>query len=496
MLSKEMRKNKLILNSLLSPLVQFFTIASGIILPKLIIQYYGSEVNGLLASITQFLSFITFFEMGIGVVIQTSLYGPIYEGDNDKVSKIMVSAKHFFNKLLYILLVYVILLTFFLPNLINTTLDKSTIVFLIFVMSIDIFAQYYFGIINQLLIFASQNNYIYYIVQIFTVFLNLLVSVILIKLNFSILFVKLFTSLVYLIRPILLKVYVSKRFNINYSLQPAKNEISQKWNGFAQHLAYTIMSSTDIILLTLISSLENVSIYNTYNLVVNGIKLLINSISAPIQAKFGELIAKNDIKVLSNNFRKINFIISNLVSVIFSVSNIMIDDFVYLYTRNITAQNYVNPMFSFILVLSQMIFCLRLPYNSLVFAYGHYRQTQTSAITESLINIFISLLLVFKFNILGVAIGTLFAVFYRYLYINYYLYKRILNFNIGYYVKNILIPFSTFFSIYLLNMLCDFNVSNINSWIVKGIVSVIVAVFIDLIFNLIFNKKELFNLLK
>ena len=68
-------KNKLKWNSISAILLQVVTAVSGIILPRIIITNYGSGVNGLIASITQFLSYIALLETGIGGVIQTACAG-------------------------------------------------------------------------------------------------------------------------------------------------------------------------------------------------------------------------------------------------------------------------------------------------------------------------------------------------------------------------------------------------------------------------------------
>ena len=69
-----------------------------------------------------------------------------------------------------------------------------------------------------------------------------------------------------------------------------------------------------------------------------------------------------------------------------------------------------------------MSYCLRLPYNAMVFAAGHYKQTQLSAIIEAVINIVVSVVLVSKWGLVGVAIGTFAAMTYRTLYLVLYLY--------------------------------------------------------------------------
>ena len=64
-----MRRKKLLFNTGTALLSQLVTLISGFILPRLIIGQYGSEVNGLVSSITQFLAFFSMMEMGVGAVV-------------------------------------------------------------------------------------------------------------------------------------------------------------------------------------------------------------------------------------------------------------------------------------------------------------------------------------------------------------------------------------------------------------------------------------------
>ena len=57
-----MRSKKALKNIISSLLLQLITIICGLILPRAIIGEYGSNVNGLISSITQFLTYITLLE--------------------------------------------------------------------------------------------------------------------------------------------------------------------------------------------------------------------------------------------------------------------------------------------------------------------------------------------------------------------------------------------------------------------------------------------------
>ena len=72
-----MRSKKAIKNIVSSLALQIITLICGFAIPKLIMQNYGSEVNGLIASITQFLTYITLADAGLGQVLKAILYKPI-----------------------------------------------------------------------------------------------------------------------------------------------------------------------------------------------------------------------------------------------------------------------------------------------------------------------------------------------------------------------------------------------------------------------------------
>ena len=59
--------------------LQFVTILSGFIIPRQVLVTFGSNVNGLVNSITQFLNYISLIEGGIGSVLMTALYSPLNE---------------------------------------------------------------------------------------------------------------------------------------------------------------------------------------------------------------------------------------------------------------------------------------------------------------------------------------------------------------------------------------------------------------------------------
>lgn len=434
-----MKRRRLAKNTIASVTFQITTIICGFILPQAVLKQYGTEINGLVNSITQFLSAISFLEMGVGAVIQSSLYKPLAEKDKVKIEQIVSSGNRFFRTLAHLLLVYVCVLIAFYPRLANQQFGWSYTAALIAAMSVSSFAQYYFGILDRLLLTADQRGYIQFNAQTISVIFNTIFCVLLIYKDVPIYVVKITTAIIYLLRQLYIHRYVKKHYALNYHATYEKEPIQQKWNGLAQHIAAVILDGTDTIVLTLFSSLTDVSIYSVYNLVVMGVKQLFLSLTNGVQAVLGELWAKKRLNELREMFGWVEWGIHAGTVFVFGCTGTLIVPFVEVYTKGVTDANYNCPLFALLITLANACHCLRLPYNIMILAGGHYKQTQNIYITAAAINIGVSVLAVKQFGLVGVAVGTLVAMLYQTVCMVFYSYKNFIDFRILSFVKQILV---------------------------------------------------------
>lgn len=483
-----MKMSKLAKNTYSSLMLQVITIICGFILPRFILSFYGSSVNGLVNSITQFLSIIAFLDLGVGAVFQSSLYKPLIENDINSISKIYISGQRFFLRLAKILLVYVVVLIFALP-FINKEFSFAYMATLILAMSISSFAQYYFGMVNGLLLTADQRGYIQYNVQIITLVLNTVACIVLIKLGASIHIVKLVTSIIYLARPLVLKIYVDKHFQIDRSIKYDAEPIKQKWNGLAQHVAFVILDSTDTIVLTLFSSLSNVSIYSVYFLVISGLKQLFVVTTNGIQALIGQLYAQNVRERLMEVFGWTEWVIHTLTTFIFGCTNMLIIPFVLIYTKGITDANYNQPLFSALLTLAYAFYCLRMPYHIAIKAGVHYKQTQKCYLSAAVINIVISIGFVKQFGLIGVAIGTLIAMVYQTFWMAWYNSKNIICWPFKKFIKQIAVDIISSLIGELLTFRISIKSLSITNWLLMSIKVSFIWLVVLIVINLLFYRE-------
>lgn len=488
-----MRKKKLYLNTFSSLLNQIIALLCGFILPRCILSAYGSEVNGVVSSITQFLGFVSLLDLGVGAVVQSAYYKPLAENDDRLISLLFNSSKNFFKIVAGILIAYICVLCIVFPHFVHTNYSSIYIITLIIIISISSFAQYYFAVPHQLLLNADQHYYVQSNMQIITLVLNTVISVIFIKLGCSIHVVKLASSVIFIIRPFVLSRYVRANYNIDYKLKDKSFRIDQKWNGLAQHCATVVMNNTDVMILSVFSTMANVSIYSIYYLVVNGLKLLINALSNGFSSLFGDIYANKERDLLNETFHLFEWIIHNIVIYVFSISGLLIVSFVMNYTRGIVDAQYYQPLFADFMCISQGIYCIRIPYNTMICAAGHYRQTQKSAIVEMTLNIVISVVLVYKFGLIGVTLGTMVAMTYRTAYFVNYLHRNILFINLSRIIKQLVVDSIQIALIIIFNIVVCRGIdsdSGFSQWLVHAIIISLFSIIVLILTNIIFYKEN------
>lgn len=467
------QRQKLHLTSGFAFFLQIFTIIYGFVLPRLFLEYYGSAVNGLVSSIAQFLGFIALAECGVGAVVQSALYKPLAQKDSMGLSRIVVSAEHFFRNIAKLLVVYTVVLTIVFPNIISGNFEFIYTASLILIISISFFAQYYFGITYRLLLTSDQFGFVPIIVQIVALSMNLAASIFLMKLGCSVHVVKLASSLVFLLQPLAVSYIAHRWYRINRDCIYDKTAIPQKWNGLSQHVSSVVLQSSGVFILTVLSTLENVSVYAIYYLVVGGVRSLTMSVTNGMQAFLGNIFAKGDLLTFREKFESFEWRLHFVVSVVFAVTAVLIVPFVGVYTKGITDVNYMEPVFGITLTAAWGMYCVRLPYNIVVLAVGHYKQTQSSAIIEVILNVVTAVILVLKFGLVGAAFGTLIAMIYRTCYLAWYISKYVINRSLWPFIKHlcvdaIAVVFFLVVTTHLLGSIGEMNVSSYLEWMTEA----------------------------
>lgn len=175
-------KNKVTLLNMVSGLVlQIFTIISGFIIPRIILEYFGSEVNGLVSSLNQFLGYISLLEGGITGVIVANLYKPLVDNDMKMLSSTLVTAKKFYNKIGVFFIVYSLVIAVTYPIVFNANFSYVYIFSMTMILSVNLWIQYMFSLTIKTLLDADKKSYVVSFSQTLIVILNIILAIISIK---------------------------------------------------------------------------------------------------------------------------------------------------------------------------------------------------------------------------------------------------------------------------------------------------------------------------
>ena len=489
------RTQKAKLNMAFSLLQQAVAFVCGMIVPKLMINSFGSEAYGATSSIATFLSYITLLEGGIGAVTRSALYKAFASGSNDYISAVVLESKRFYRKIAFAFLGYVLFIAFSYKAIShNNAFSYWYSVGLVFVIAISTYADYFIGITYSMLLQADQSNYVIAYFRIVTTLLNTICIVVLISLKWDILTVKLVSSFVFALRPVCIAYYVQKHYHLS-SVNNANSEesfLKNKRSAIGQHIAWALHNNTDITVLTIFKDLTYVSVYSVYNMVISQMQSLLNSFTSGMEAVFGSMYTNNEIDNLQKTFGYYETLISLISVTLFSTTAVLIVPFVKLYTSGVTDAQYINPVFAIMLIIAALLYCFRTPYGHMIIASGRFKETQIAAYGEAIINIIVSIVLVIYYGLVGVAIGTVMATLFRFVYYALYLSKHVLHRSALLCAKRIITSIFAFASTLLLGecILLKLSTNSYKSWAIAGVVVTFEAGLVSFLFNWIVYKND------
>ena len=496
-MKKKIKNNITLLNVISNVILQFITIISGFIIPRIILTNFGSEVNGLVSSLNQFLNYISIFEGGLGGVVLANLYKPLYNKDKDKISSVVKTTQSFYHKIAMIFIIYTLLVGVLYPLLNNSSFSFLYIFSLTLILSVTLFVQYNFSFAYRLLLQADKKVYIVSITQILLTILNVLLFVVVSNIYPNIHILKIVSALVFLLQPAIFNHFVNKHYEIDKKARVDNSLLKSRWDGFAINIAAFIHNNTDITVLTVLSNLKIVSVYSVYVLVTTGLKKLILSVSSAISPTIGHAYAKGNSEELNKKFELYEYVIFFISFFMFTVGGLLITPFVQIYTKGITDIDYNQPIFGIIIVLAELMYVIREPYVSLAYSANKFKEIKKYGYIEALMNIVISIILVPFYGILGVAIGTLISMTYRTLCQVIYLKRNIINRSLKYFItKFISFTLISIVGIIICYKFIPFNTYNVVNFVKYGFVYSIIIFTLYLIMSIILFRTNTKYILK
>lgn len=429
---KKTRTEYAVKNVIFNSIYQVVNTIVNIIVPPLIISRYGSVINGLRSMIKQIISYVQLVGAGISESTIVSLYNPLAENDTKKISGIYNATNKAFNYSGIVCSIISLLVAIIYPFFIEENLNYWFVAGMICVLALSGASEFFVVGKCRALLTADQKVYVVNIAQILGAIASTLATIIGIKLRLNIIMIELLASITYIMRILVVIIYVKKRYNfLDKSIKPENLATSKRKDATVHQLATLVIFGSQSIIIAKFCGLAEVSVYSVYNLIFNGINTLLATVSSAILASFGNILAVESKEKLKKTYNVYEYFYYILLFTFYTVAYIMIMPFIKLYTYGVVDINYVRNNLVLLFSITGLLNCLRTPGGTLINASGHYKETKNRALIEMSICIIGQLIFVQKLGLVGILIGTLLAYLYRTIDVIVYSHSKILNQSIG-----------------------------------------------------------------
>lgn len=495
-----MRTANSIKNTILTLIASFVDILMGWISLTLFIKFLDVEYLGINGLFSNILSMLSLTELGIGTAIIVKLYKPLHDNDIEKIKSLMHFYKKAYNLISLTMLVIGLLVIPFLKYIIKevTVPVNLTIVYILHLLST---ICSYLVAYKRSIIYAEQKDYILKSISIcyyLSVNITQIIILYLTKNYYLYLIIKIICQL---IQNIAISLIANHRYpylkDKNYQKLDKKSEkdIFSKVRALSIHkVSKFIVSGTDNIIISSFLGLTTVGLYSNYNMIINNVNNIFYKIIESVSASVGDLLTESNHEKTYKIYQKIKFL--NTWLSIFSATCLLVitQDFIKLW---IGEKYLLSNFVLIILVLNYYQKLLQRNFKIFKDAAGIWKEDRIIPIIESIINIIASIILLKKFGLAGIFMGTIISSF-TYWFYSYpkYIYKNLFKKSYLKYIKEL----SLSVILFLLIATLTYQISSlfiVKKLFIQLIIDILICCIIpNLVMIFLFYQKEEFKYFK
>ena len=408
-----LKKSKVIKNVLYSVGTRIIILMIGIIVPRLLIVSFGSEVNGLLSTVTQIFTYLALVEAGIGNSATNALYKPLGEKDYKEANEVAGEARRYYRKVSIIYGLAILVFAIIYPLIVDTTLSASIVLEIILLQGAANFVGYYYTAVYAQILIADGNGYINQNISFLTYVLSSIIKIILIICGFNVIAVQIGYFVVSIIKVPIMTFLCKRKYPwLNFKVERYENRLKERGAFIVHEISNTIFNNTDVFLISTFCSLSMASVYYVYNLVYSSLTTILTTASSGLGFVLGQNKDK-ELDRLALIYDGYAAFYNWIVYTLFSAALIMIEPFVKLYTSGVNDINYIISGLPVLFTIISVLSGVRAAGALLITVSGHAEKTKNRSILEAAINLGASLVLVNILGIKGVLYGTIIALLYR-----------------------------------------------------------------------------------
>ena len=488
------KDNRIKYNVLSGFAYQVILIAIGFLLPRLYLENFGSEVNGVLSTIKQIFVYMSLLEAGIGLATTQALYKPVAENAHGKTSSILSATNIFYVKtgVIYsaIVLLLAIVYAFFVP----TSIAPFELFTIILLTALPALFSYFIQAKYRILLEVDGRKYVITTSETVLQLLSNFGKIFVLLLTNSLVLIQFVYCILALAQLLYIYIYAKRQYAwLNLQAAPDFGAISQRKSVLVHQVSGMVFNNTDILLLSVLCDFKVVSVYTIYNIFFSQVQTFITSIISGLSFALGQMFHTNREKFMKvYNVYETFYIMSTFI--IYTLMAVFLLPLIQIYTKGINDAEYTNAYLVLLFVLMSLLSNGKLPSNHVLEYSGKFEETRSHAIIEMVINIVVSIFSILVWGICGAIFGTIVALLYRGTIMIYYSNKLVLGRGIFHTYKLWLVNGAVFALIMMIFFVDSFSGLSFVPLVIKGIIHTLWIVPLYVAANFVFCRKAFYNL--
>ncbi len=491
-------KDSRIKNNLISSLIyQVVLISLSFLLPRLYLENFGSEVNGVLSTIKQIFVYMLLLEAGVGLATTQALYKRIGEKDYMSANEVLSATNSYYIRTGIIYLAIVLVIAVVYAYVIPTSIDSNIVFLIIILTALPALFSYFVQAKYRILMEVDGRKYVINNAETILQIASNAAKILVLLLTDSLVLIQLVYCIMSLAQLVFLYVYAKRRYKwIDLKANPDFDAISQKNSVLVHQLSGMVFNNTDVILISVLCDFKAVSIYAVYNIFFSQVQNFITSIVSSFTFALGQMF-HTDREKFDKLFNVYETFYIMITCIIYTLMAVFLLPLIQLYTSGINDAEYTNVLLILLFVLMNLIANVKLPSSGIIEYSGDFERTRSYAIWEMIINITVSIVAIMYIGICGAILGTIAALLYRGIMTIYYSNRKVLK-RSQMCTYKILISNGAVFAVVMAIFFVDtFTNSSFLQLLLNGLIHSVWIVGLYLIVNFIFNRvafKTVFEL--
>lgn len=492
------RTQKFLYNSITTASLQIVTLLAGLVISRVMLTIFGSEINGLISSISQFITYFALVELGLASATSFALYMPLASGDVCQINGIVSAAKNLYFQAGYIFLSLVLGLVFIYPIFVRVeSLNPAEVGILVFVLGLKGVLEFFTLSKYRSLLAADQKTYIISITSIIHIIISAIIIVVMANLGANIILIRTISLFSVCLRSFILMIYVKIKYKyINYKAKPNTLALDKRWDAIYIQILNTVLSATPVIAVTIVlKDMRLVSVYVIFKMVSSGVSGILSIFKSGLSATFGDIIAKNEMSNLQKTYKCFEYMYFILLTIVSTVMLTTIMPFIQIYTSGINDINYNKPLLGILFTISCLLENIMTPQRMLINSSGKYKEMRFQVTAEVLIAIIGTFWLGSRFGLPGIVTAIILAHLFRATFLMNYIPKNVTHTKpIETFARELRV-YGTVALLYFCISLFSFSVNDYMEWCAYAFVVGICVSVITILIWAIFEWEEFLNVI-